>query len=91
LGGPFKVTKVTILNRNSGCDATCGGKLQRAVVEIGGQACGTVSEATIAGVLYEVVCSTPVVGSYVKIITTADNESLNIAGVKVYGTVTPSI
>ena len=46
---------------------------------------------TTAGVLYEVICSTPVVGSVVKIISTASNESLNIAGVTVYGLASPAV
>lgn len=65
--GLWKVEKVKIMNRPLSTDSETNGRLAGAIITIDGQRCGVIPNTATGGKLYEVTCSTPIVGSTINI------------------------
>jgi len=78
--GSFKVNQVKLLNRPDGW----GARLGAATVEIDGKVCGQVQKETKQNVWYTVVCSKPIIGRTIKVISQAQTP-LHFAEIRAFG------
>jgi len=79
--GEKTVNKVMVRNR-ADC---CGERLTGTEVYVGTKLCGKITGTTVTAKWYTVMCSEPVKGSFVKLVTTTPTW-LQTSGMKVYGT-----